>query len=282
MGLDAVVNCSCFATGETSPPPVPIARDEFGLPTFVQDAGAGPRAYERYVEWLRSCCRHPYMEHARERIASWGEWETFRAALALAGPGLLPVLGRELPGENSGRTSAEASAAALGELGRFVRLDRVGEGTFLVDTRTGQVVASRSGPGGDGPVLSDSTLRAKLDGGDLVIYDEDFNLDLFRARRLRQVLLARGAGDGGLRCDAAEFTDLDTGETHVAACAIPKPVEPAEDPVGDGPDFPDWEYPELLHVERRPIRPGDFAEIIGALDRIFRASVEVGNPVEWC
>ena len=32
MGLDAIVRCTCFAQGLTSPPPVPITLDEWGLP----------------------------------------------------------------------------------------------------------------------------------------------------------------------------------------------------------------------------------------------------------
>ena len=39
MGLDAVVHCSCFAMGMTSPPPFPVGRSSvhFGtaLPDFV-------------------------------------------------------------------------------------------------------------------------------------------------------------------------------------------------------------------------------------------------------
>ena len=33
---------------------------------------------------------------------------------------------------------------------------------------------------------------------------------------------------------------------------------------------------------RRPVRPEEFLSILEPLERIFRASVAVGNPVEWC
>ena len=81
----------------------------------------------------------------------------------------------------------------------------------------------------------------------------------------------------------SEFTNLDTGKTHVGSCPIPKQVvqdAPTEDNLS-GPG-PRWEYPRRLHVERRPVRPEEFLSILEPLERIFRASVAVGNPVEWC
>jgi hypothetical protein len=33
--MDAVVKCSCFAGGLTSPPPVPVTIDEMGLPDYA-------------------------------------------------------------------------------------------------------------------------------------------------------------------------------------------------------------------------------------------------------
>ena len=52
----------------------------------------------------------------------------------------------------------------------------------------------------------------------------------------------------------------------------------------DNPSGPEllWEYPRRLHVERRPVRPEEFLYILEPLERIFRASIAVGNPVEWC
>jgi hypothetical protein len=112
-----------------------------------------------------------------------------------------------------------------------------------------------------------------------VIVDEKFKVELFCARRLRQVLPGPVTDEGRLRSVPTEFTNLDTGETHVAACPIGKPVErPELEPI----PF-DWEFPSLWHVEKRPvIRPAEFLHIVEPLERIFRASVETGNPVEWC
>ena len=43
MGLDAIVRCTCFAQGLTSPPPVPITLDERGLPNFDRMPRAASR-----------------------------------------------------------------------------------------------------------------------------------------------------------------------------------------------------------------------------------------------
>ena len=55
MGLDAIVRCTCFAQGLTSP------------------------------------CAHPFMIYANERIGSWGECEAFREALGQAGWSWVPT-----------------------------------------------------------------------------------------------------------------------------------------------------------------------------------------------
>ena len=47
MGLDAIVRCTCFAQGLTSPPPVPITLDEWGLPNFDLDAESSQSDHER-------------------------------------------------------------------------------------------------------------------------------------------------------------------------------------------------------------------------------------------
>ncbi|QDV36336.1 hypothetical protein [Tautonia plasticadhaerens] len=282
MGLDAVVHCSCFAMGMTSPPPFPVARDRDGLPDFEPADDSGGMAMSRYFDWLQSCCPHPLLMYALERIGSWDQVDAFREAIDRAGPSRFPVLARELPGENSGRTTAKAAKVALRELDRFRRLPEVGRDTFLIDTRTGGEVARRT-EAGDGVVLSGPTYRVSLADDELIIEDADFAIEVFRARRFRQILLQPDPGDGRLRREQAEFTDLDTGATHVAACPIPKPMAPAGQTEEEAlPAFPDWEYPELLHVERRPIRPAGFAETVDALERIFRAAVETSSPVHWC
>jgi hypothetical protein len=93
---------------------------------------------------------------------------------------------------------------------------------------------------------------------------------------------AREADERGHQRHLAKFTNLDTGKTHVAECPIGKPGEPRAEQSGGQFLVPDWEYPSLWHVERRPIRPEEFLPVLEALERIFRTSVETGNPVMWC
>jgi hypothetical protein len=40
--------------------------------------------------------------------------------------------------------------------------------------------------------------------------------------------------------------------------------------------------PAELHVESRAVTPDDFAHVVGPLERLFRASLETGNPGRWC
>ena len=127
------------------------------------------------------------------------------------------------------------------------------------------------------------SLRVALTDRDLVIIDTDFEVEVFRPRRIQQILMEPDRSGGGLRDALVEFTNLDTGETYVGSCPISKQVVPDAPPEHNlsGPE-PGWEYPRRLHVERRPVRPEEFLFILKPLERIFRASVAVGNPVEWC
>ena len=179
MGLDAIVRCTCFAQGLTSPPPVPITLDERGLPNFDLDAESSQSDHERYISWMEFCCAHPLMCYARERIGCWGKYEAFREALGQAGWSWFPTLTRELPGDNSGETAPSAAAEALRELALFRSLDQIGEGTFLVDTATNEVIHYRVEVD-EGVMLWTPSLRVALTDRDLVIIDTDFEIEVFR------------------------------------------------------------------------------------------------------
>ena len=282
MGLDAIVRCTCFAQGLTSPPPVPITLDEWGLPNFDPDAESSQSDYERYISWTESCCDHQFMCYAGERIGCWGEYAAFCEALGKAGWSRFPTLTRELPGDNSGETAPPAAAEALRELALFRSLDQIGEGTFLVDTATNEAIHYRVEVD-EGVMFWTPPFRVALTDRDLVIIDMDFEVEVFRARRFQQILMEPDRSGGGLRDTLVEFTNLDTGETHVGSCPIPKQIvqdAPTEHNLSE-PGLR-WEYPRRLHVERRPVRPEEFLSTLEPLERIFRASVAVGNPVEWC
>jgi len=40
--------------------------------------------------------------------------------------------------------------------------------------------------------------------------------------------------------------------------------------------------PAELHVAPRVVTPADFAHVVEPLERLFRASLETGNPVRRC
>jgi hypothetical protein len=264
----------------TSPPPVKLPIDEFGFPFLEPDEVTSPEDLERYFSWLQSCCSHPLMVYAQERVACWDELAAFRETLARVGWSRLPILARELPESNDGAITSADAGAALCELALFRRSDNLGEGTYLVDTQTGEAIYRFLGPG-DRTLIGSRETRCLLTDRDLVIVDEDFEVDLFRAQRLRQVLLEPVTDEGRLQSVPTEFTNLDTEETYVGACPIRKHVDPREKQPGSEPGAPVWEYPSLLHVERRPVQPDGFLDIVESLERIFRASAETGNPVLW-
>ena len=181
MGLDAIVRCTCFAQGLTSPPPVPITLDERGFPNFNLDAGSSQSDYERYISWTESCCDHQFMCYTGERIGCWGAYAAFCEALGKAGWSRFPTLARELPGDNSGETAPPAAAEALRELALFRSLDQIGEGTFLVDTATNEVIHYRVEvvEVDEGVMLWTPSLRVALTDRDLVIIDTDFEVEVF-------------------------------------------------------------------------------------------------------
>ena len=147
MGLNAIVRCTCFARPDFTPPPP---------------------------------CAHPFMIYANERIGSWGACEAFREALGQAGWSWFPTFARELPGDNSSETAPPAAAEALRELALFRSLDQIGEGTFLVDTATNEVIHYRVEVD-EGVMLWTPSLRVAITDRDLVIIDTDFEVEVFRA-----------------------------------------------------------------------------------------------------
>jgi hypothetical protein len=109
---------------------------------------------------------------------------------------------------------------------------------------------------------------------DFFIRDRVTKRDVFRSTRFRQTRL----DDSQI-----EFLDLDTGEKVVCGSGVggnnvPWPDGRMKNDEGMG----RIEYPTTVHVEMRNLRPADFAYIVDPLTRIFRASVETGNPVRWC
>jgi hypothetical protein len=200
------------------------------------------------------------------------------------GWGRFPVLRHELPEANGGLTDAPSAALALVELGDFRSIDIVGSTACLVATATGEVVQENVAAY-EGIFIWDG--RAGLEGGfdrsGFFFRDLGAGAELFRATRFRQALLDPHLDMHGPEPGRDFFRDLDTGRafecrTAVSGGAIPWPDGRMQDDRGRC----RFEHPPELHVEVRSVRPADFDYIVAPLSRIFRASVETGNPVRWC
>jgi hypothetical protein len=259
MGLDAVVRCRCLEDGLAAPPPFAVELDEEGWLTRVdRDDDA---AWEQFHRWLAKACRHPEMEYATEHISNWGGYRGFQDALRrLGGAGSFPVLTDELPEANGGQTSAGAAAAALRELERFLGEDASWSHPVLVD-QEGELLATRVDAYDGVFSFSPDGNLALTDEGTLVVLRDD--AVVFASVDFEQVAAADGS---------TTFRDVATG---VCIDRVPSVESWSADAEGPGP------MPARLHVELQRESARDYAWIVERLERIFRASVETGNPVQW-
>lgn len=285
MGLDASVMCNCFRLGLTTEPPVPrewLQIDEEGHLELKPGCGS-PEASAEVYQWMQDCCEHPGMQYAWEEIANWSGYRIFQQALGGVGWDRFPVLRQELPEVNGGKTEAPRAALALGELAEFQKAGEIGTNACLVDTATGEVVQEHvAGYEGVFILDGDSGLEAGFDADGFFIRTGQDRLELFRAARFRQMHLDPDADPYGPERGLVAYLDLDSGKEYECRFAVP----------GDSIPWPDgrmqddrgrcrFHYPATLHVERRAVHSSDFDYILGPLERIFRASVEMGNPVRW-
>lgn len=271
MGLDAGVMCTCLRDGATTPPPFPrdwICVDDEGYLTLV-DAQHTPEREDRLLQWAETCCPHPEMWLALERISNWAGVRDFKAALALLGAERFPVLLRELPGGNGGMLAPAVAAQALDELARFEAAGAIGSNAVLVETATGEPVIVQF-LSGEGLFLFGEGRSAGLDAQGLFLIDAETGAIIFRCRQLHQ-----SGPEGGPITDAeahVRWRDLETGQVCDTAPAI---AAPDAGPGGA------HRFPATLQVETRPRMPADFGYILRPLATVFAASVQTGNPVMW-
>jgi hypothetical protein len=285
MGLDASVMCNCFRLGRTSEPPVPrewLHIDNDGYWSLKPEHDSDDLWYKVY-EWEQTCCEHPEMEYASEHIANWAGYRLFQQALGRVGWERFPVLDHELPHSNGGQTEAPMAALALRELDEFRRVGDVGANVCLVDTATGSVIQRWiAGYHGRFILGGRSGLDAGFDESGFFIRDNQTEAEFFRATRFRQTILDPDSDPYGPKPSLVRFEDLETGRTFecrvaVSGKAIPWPDGRMQDDKGRY----RFDRPAELHVEVRAERSTDYEYILGPLERVFRASVETGNPVRW-
>jgi len=269
MGLDAVVYCNCFREGVTEPPPEAIrpyiVTEEEGYPDL--DFPMEDKRFDEYLamfdEWLGSCCPHPNLWYADERITDWEGYTRFLQLLEKIGWGRFPALYEALPSDNEGRTDAALASRALKELQDVHQEADLGTGVHLTDKETGEMLYLHNTDAVSflGWNAQDRTVIGLDEEGFFVgkLAERDLKVEeiLFRSVCFEQ---KRKSEEG-----AVLFQDLSSG-THILSTL----------PIRDG-----ERLPRLLQVEKRNISGKDFDHILQPLINVFQASVETGNPVVW-
>ncbi|GLZ30237.1 hypothetical protein Lesp02_24270 [Lentzea sp. NBRC 105346] len=206
--------------------------------------------YDVLDEWQSEACPHDDMTAALESVGNWASYRAFQHAVAGQG---FPVLNDVLPNGNGGIVEAAEAAAALDELRRFARHSDFGEEAVLCDAVTGAVVWQQIRAFGGANVMSaEAEMGVDLDG----FFVRRGDVEVFRAVRFSQEVV-----DGG----QVRFSD--------GPVAVTLPVKPVAGQAG---------VPGDLVVRSRLVGAGSFTPVVGALVRLFEASVETGNPVVWC
>jgi hypothetical protein len=253
MGLDAVVACNCLLKGVARPAPVPVHIDEDGWLAPVDDADR-----TTFESWRRDCCAHPDREHTSCRIGNWSMFRSFQEALEESGVSRFPTLSRVLPDGNGGQVSPVDARACLAELAVF-RRDYRHERPVLVDADTGEILREHiASNDGVFALLGSEGIDLGFDADGLFVVPRGTRAVIFQARRVE---LRPDAGGG------RELVDLDSGASHVTT----KPLA-----------LDTFAGRARLEVRQSVRTAADHAHVLGALEQVFRASIENGNPVIWC
>jgi len=253
MGLDAVVSCNCLVRGVAQPAPVPVHIGEDGWRGPVDSAD-----WDIFERWQQDCCSHPALRHTSVRIGNWAMYRSFQEALEEAGAAHFPTLMRVLPGTGGGQVLPVDARACLIELNQFRRHYRH-ERPVLVDSQSGEVLHEHVGSyegvfarvGAEGVDLG-------FDAEGLFVVPAGTRAAIFQARRVE----VRPDAGGG-----SELVDLDTGASWLSR--QPLAVE-------------ELAAHPLVEVRASVRTAADHQVVLDALERVFRASIEIGNPVVWC
>jgi hypothetical protein len=285
MGLDASVMCTCWRAGRLrSAPPCAehVVLDEEGYLSLQLPWEDHVAEHQAFLDWMRSACEHEDMKAASEWVSNWAGVRAFQTALRGIGAEHFPVLLAEIPDVNGGLMKPTDCAAGLRELARFVELVRSIRTTFLVDDETGVELHEYIPQYGGVFRLSQEHENVGVTPQGLFVarrLGEDEMEIIFSAMRAEQVVIERDAlGDARLvrlRC-------LDSGQESPP---IP-PISGEQIPWPDGRMQDDggrcrFAHPRRLRVASRGLTAEDFDVILGALRRLFEASVATGNPVRW-
>jgi hypothetical protein len=213
------------------------------------------------------------MDYAAVFIANSKGYRSFLQALEQLGWERFPTLQAELPNDNQGFTSAEAAKKALEELELFKTQGDSIPKTFLIDSDTGEPLASSTmAYGGMFGWNGRTGMNLGFDENGFFIVDAwELNREMFRAMRFEQRVLEAESLD---KAQQFEFIDLDTERRFV--CSTPLKLF-----VRDNSGQLKQSYPHRIHVEERGVDVQYFTYILEPLTYILKAAVETGNPVRW-
>jgi len=277
MGVDGFVRCECFARRATTPPPFPwesLYINEDGHLSLRPEFNSDEEWQLRY-SWEQACCEHKDMRIASEHISNWGGYRALQEALDAAGWDNFPTLKQQLPTTNGGMTTCAASEAALAELALFRELPVIGTNAYVVDDAGNPLFPHIRAYKSVFIHCGRSGVEAGVDSHGFFVRRVTFPSELFRGVKVKQSLL--DPYDPARRYDGrAKLRDLETGETYVGQIVVG--VRETMTPEGTL----QYLVPERFSVETRDVIASDFEYILGALTRLFEASLATGNPVFWC
>lgn len=289
MGLDAFVRCNCWQEGRTTVPPVPLENmymdEEESCLTLTLPWKGNEDQYRALSRWLNGCCPHKRMQYASARLSNWSGIRLFQQALKKAGPEHYPILLTGLPNLNGGQMSSADAATALEELRHFRAYAELSYNVFLVDDESGEEIHKYVADY-EGIIAFDGKahIRIGFDRDGIFVQDTHSQLirEIFRARRVAQHL-PEPSHTADSHKGPVELVNLDNGERFVCPMAI-------QGPQIRWPDGQWWNasgglrfnFPRCLIVTERKITADDYAYILEPLEEVFRASVAIGTPVQWC
>ncbi|HEY7418609.1 MAG TPA: hypothetical protein VH593_25755 [Ktedonobacteraceae bacterium] len=282
MGVDAVVYCNCYRQGQiVAPPPDPhLVYVEDDGDVQLRESSEWDEQEERFQKWKETACQHPNMYYSVQRIANWGGYRLFQAALEQMGWERFPTLQKELPQANGGETSASAAKVALQELETFKQLYCSTE-AVLVHVEADEEIMTFV-PAWRGEFIFAPTHRIGFDPQGLFIRtSDDPPRECFRSMRLEQRpwhpecasaitdKIRESAGSGSFTPGKTKqqyiYTDLVTEQRYICPLAVIKTQEPC-----------------TLRVGVSEATAESYKYILEPLTCIFQAALETGNPVCWC
>lgn len=275
MGLDASVLCNCWKEGRIKPPPFPaefIGFDEEGYLELKVAWEGNQEMHDAFDKWQHTCCEHEDMRAADEWVSNWFAYRYFQHALERAGWEKFPALKTGLPEANGGTMPASLCEKALQELDFFKHEARLGTEMFLINTETGTSVKQC-----EGIWIFDGRARVNIgiDRNGFFIISQEAPQEQFRAMRLEQRVDEAQSETGAL------FINLDTGAQFVGTCNVTEYIQWPDGKWTNESGQPNMLLPRLMHIEERKLNADYFNYILEPLTRLFKASVETGNPVRW-